>query len=131
MPHDTIRDDDGGLARLEVDPEHLDNIKTYLGQLADEVNTNLRQYLFDVHRTLTLGGDGRKGSALGSTQIPEVSDINPRLESTFHALDTSLKGFADDFQKAGDAVGKIAEKYRTVEERNAASAADFTLGAAG
>jgi t-SNARE complex subunit (syntaxin) len=125
MGDDNWQADLAGLSRLQVDVEHLGNIKAYLDQVADAIKQDLRPYVFEVNRLATTGGDESR-SALGGTEIREVGDLAKRIEGTFQAVDNTLKSMAEALQRDGEAVQKIAEKYRAADERNAATAMDFT-----
>jgi hypothetical protein len=130
MGDDNWQADLAGLGQLQVDVEHLDQIKEYLDRVANAIQQDLRPYVYQVNRLATTGGDDSR-SALGGQEIREVEDLSKRIESTFQAVDTSLKSMAEQLQKDGEAVRKIAEKYRSVDQRNAATAMDFMTALGG
>jgi hypothetical protein len=94
MGDDNWQADLAGLSRLQVDVEHLGNIKAYLDQVANAIKQDLRPYVFEVNRLATTGGDESR-SALGGTEIREVGDLAKRIEGTFQAVDNTLKSMAE------------------------------------
>lgn len=119
---------------LEVDVVHLNNIGTYLTTVADAITAIRDGALHQAHRSAMVGGEPEGGaatggtgrSALGSPAILEVADLAGRENGTFTAVDNSLKTIAEDLRNVADGVADIAENYRTVEERNAVTAAEWT-----
>jgi len=123
--------DVGKADALQVDVEHLDNISAYLSILVDAVYNDLVPQLDEAHRLASVGGDvdaatiGAGGrSALGAGYT-EVQELAKREASTYQALHDGLRGAADDLHKAAQAITRIAEKYRTSEERNGLNATAF------
>jgi len=124
--------DVGRADALQVDVEHLDNISSYLSILVDAVYDDLVPQVDEAHRLATVGGDvdastiGAGGrSALGAGYT-EVQELARRETSTYQALHDGLRGAADDLRKASQAITRIAEQYRTSEERNSLNATAFT-----
>jgi hypothetical protein len=133
---DEVANELASAQELEVDVAHLENISTYLTNVADAIaairDTTLRQ----AHQAATMGGESQSGtpsaSALGSTEIrPQVEDLARREQGTYTAVDGSLKSIAEDLRKTAEGVTAIAEQYQTVEDRNAATAADWTRAISG
>jgi hypothetical protein len=122
--------------QLEVDVEHLGNIATYLNSVAEAVSAIRDSTLRQAHQLATMGGENQQGtpsaSSLGSLEIrPQVEDLARREQSTFTAVDNSLKTVAQNLRKTAEGITGIAEQYRTVEERNAATAADWSRAISG
>lgn len=123
-------------SELEVDVEHLGNISTYLTNVAEAVQSIRDNALRQAHRLARVGGEpseeemaavGAAGrSALGSPEIQEVQDLATREQGTFTAVDESLKSIRDTLERTAEGITEIAEQYRTVEERNALTAADWS-----
>jgi hypothetical protein len=103
---------------LNVDVEHLDNIKEYLGVLARAVREDLKPALEMAHHRAKVGGEGSQ-SALGSTEISEVMDLSQREESTYQAMSASIQAFADQLEQMAERMGVMSQRYASVEERNA------------
>jgi hypothetical protein len=103
---------------LNVDVEHLDNIKEYLEVLARTVREDLKPALEMAHHRAKVGGEGSQ-SALGSTEINEVMDLSRREDSTYQAMSASLQAFADQLEQMAERMGVMSERYATVEQRNA------------
>jgi hypothetical protein len=122
--------------KLEVDVTHLDNISTYLTSVAEAVRAIRDTTLHQAHSLARVGGEsndagGGGPSALGSRAIQEVEDLAKREDGTFSAIDGSLKALAQNLEQTAEGVAEIAEKYRTVEERNAVTAAEWTQAISG
>jgi hypothetical protein len=114
-----------GAQNLEVSVAHLENIGAYLDVVVSAISDSLRPMVFEAHRLARTGGDTMGGSALGSAAFPEATDLALRAQQTFDAVDSSLKGMATNLQKVADGIRDMAENYRTTEERNGLTAADF------
>jgi hypothetical protein len=128
---DDVTNDLASLQALEVDVAHLDNISTYLDTVADAISTIRDTTLREAHQLATLGGEAEGGtpsaSALGSTEIrPQVEDLARREGNTYTAVDGSLKTIAENLRQTAEGITEIAEQYQTVEDRNAATATDWT-----
>lgn len=120
---------------LEVDVGHLENISRYLTSVADAVKSIRDTTLHQAHRLAMVGGESIESagapSALGSQTINEVRDLATRENGTFMAVDTALKSVTDNLRKTAEGIAEIAEKYDTVEERNAVTAAQWTRAISG
>jgi hypothetical protein len=130
---DNWQRDVGGLSGLQVDTAHLDNIASYLNKLVTAIRNDLLPYVEDTNGLLAIDTEQGQASALGS-QIPHVSDddgVATRAKGTYTAVHETLKSMADQFDKSATAVQKIANKYSSTEDRNAATAADFQTSVAG
>jgi len=128
----------GRLKNLEVDVAHLDGIATYLTTLSKAIDTIRERALLQAHRSIVVGGHvtengGGGESALGSSAIEDgvVTELSTREESTYRALNEGLRAIANDLEKAAEGITKIAERYDTVEERNALTAAQWTEAISG
>jgi hypothetical protein len=136
MTDDQVASELAAAQELEVDVAHLENISTYLSNVADAITAIRDSTLRMAHQAATMGGETEGGtpnaSALGSMEIrPQVEDLARRENGTFTAVDGSLKTMAENLRKAAEGVTEIAEQYRTVEDRNAATAADWTRAISG
>ncbi len=127
--------DTGSLGNLDVDVEHLGNISTYINELVHAIRHDLQPYLVQVNQLLTVGSNETQ-STLGSPQIPEVgggqdpnTGLAPKIRATYTAVYQGLKGTADSLEQSATAVKKIAENYKTADDRNARTAADFIAAA--
>ncbi len=106
-----------GADKLEVDVQHLEQIKTYLETVAKTIEDKLLNLqLEDVHRTFEYGGKGR--SALGDPAIPNLQTLIERHEGSYQAVKLSLQNMVKAYRDMGKTVGEFAAKYKTVEERN-------------
>lgn len=110
---------------LSVDVEHLENIGAYLDIVVRAIRDDVRPAVYEAHRLARTGGDGSR-SALGGPGFVEAEDLAVRVQNTYTAVDSSLKSIADDLEKVAKAVRDMAERYSTVEERNALTAAEFS-----
>lgn len=128
----------GRLKNLEVDVAHLEGIATYLTTLSKAIDTIRERTLLQAHRSIAVGGNVPEGggggeSALGSDAIEDgvVIELKTREQNTYQALNGGLRAIADDLEKAAEGITKIAERYDTVEERNALTAAQWTEAISG
>ena len=112
-----------GLTELNVDVVHLANITSYLNTLSSGITDDLRPAVYQANRLASTGGDDSR-SALGQP-IPPAEDLQTRIRATFQAVDSTLKSLAAQLEADGSAIAAAAEKYRTVEERNAITATEF------
>lgn len=121
----------GRLTELEVDVAHLDGIVNYLTTLSEALGTIRERTLIPAHRLARVGGNPGQGgggeSALGSSAIEDgvVVELSGREQSTYTALDQGLRTIAEELGMAAGAVAEIATRYNTVEQRNAATAAQW------
>jgi len=115
--------DTQGLTELNVDVAHLANITSYLNTLSTAITDDLRPAVYEANRLASTGNDDSR-SALGEVGAP-AEDLQARIRATFQAVDTTLKSMAAQLEADGNAISTMAEKYRTVEERNAITASEF------
>jgi hypothetical protein len=107
---------------VQVDLELLGHLQTSLQSLADDITSNLRPYVYDVNRHL---GSAGKNSAFGGSEIDEAQELAKRSLGTFNVIDTTLKTMADQLEKSGEGLRKIADNYRSTEESNSSAAANY------
>lgn len=119
-----------GTERVEVSVENLEGIGTYLDLVVQAIRNNLRPMVYEAHRLARTGGDGSQ-SALGGPTFPEAQDLAMRAMGTYNAVDGSLKNVAADLERVAKGIRQMAENYRTTEERNALTAADFARALSG
>lgn len=120
--------DSGGMdiPTVEVDVEHLGNIKKYLKELSDYIENDILPDVVEANKDVARTADDQAGCAFGSPEMGVVSDLSGKVNSTYQAVYNSLAGMKADFDNSGEAVSKIAKKYSSTEERNEATMKDFT-----
>lgn len=123
-----------GLDKLEVDPDHLDNVATYLESLATYLRDKLRPKIdsIGVAMDITLTGgavatpSGTGGTPFGGpTNVKGASALNSKHSTVANAVYGDVKTLADNFDKAAAATRDIAKKYRNAEQLNEANAQDI------
>jgi uncharacterized protein YukE len=119
-----------GTDNVEVSVENLEGIGAYLDVVVSAIRDNLRPMTYEAHRLARTGGDGSQ-SALGGPTFSEAQDLAMRAAGTFQAVDTSLRAVADELERVARGIRQMAENYRTTEERNALTMADFTRAVSG
>jgi hypothetical protein len=100
---------------LEVDVAHLNNIDPRLRQLANAIDEYARASARAAHSVARTGGTSGQ-SALGN--VDHVPDMVRQMASTFEAFDANLAAVATCLQQTGTALSRVADDYRTVDERN-------------
>jgi hypothetical protein len=123
--------------KLQVNPDDLEDMAQYLDILVQAVRNDLRPAVDQVQRLLTVG-DNEGQSAFGSTDIPYVADaaktgesgrgLDAKTRTAYQSVSTGLDQMCDELTKASGALHKIADKYKSADARNAATAADFQAG---
>jgi hypothetical protein len=124
-----------GLDKLEVDPDHLDNVATYLNDLATYLRQKLKPKVESIgvamDVTLTGAGGAATPSSTGGTQfggptnVKGASALNTKHGTVANAVYGDLKTLADSFDTAATATREMAKKYRNAEQLNEANAQDI------
>ena len=109
-------------AQLAVDVAHLDQLVIALQNTAEAVEDFLLPKLDQVDQDFSYGR-GEGGTALGSLQIDNVSTLKQRHDSSQQAIKASVQHISAALRDTARAVGEFANRYTTVEQRNAAGVA--------
>src|SRR5690242_7238650 len=97
-------------AQLTVDVAHLDQLTIALQDTAKAVEDYLLPKLDQVDQDFSYGR-GEGGTALGSTQIDNVSTLKQRHDSSQQAIKASVQQIAAALRDTARAVGEFADRY--------------------
>jgi hypothetical protein len=125
------------LRRVQVDIGHLERVEEYLAQVVPEVES-AKAHADAAYDAVSgpgatganttddaLRGPGGTGSsAFGSSGIPVVVDLTRCLVATRDTVATNLTRLAAGHRHTAGGIARVAELYRTVEERNRVSGAE-------
>ncbi len=106
-----------------VDFDKMATIPPFLDALSTAIGQHVRPRVKAAHEAAHPKQHG-VDCALGSMQIPVVQELSRALTGTHDAVDANTRDVAESLAASAKAVIKIAERYKTTEERNRAAAAD-------
>jgi hypothetical protein len=116
------------ISALEQAPPQLDGLKSYIEQ-------RLVPSMAMLHVSQTEQQSGHLVNQVIFGGFDGGMEVGKKHQAYYDAVMTSYKNIAKQLQDAADGTRKIIDKYKNVEERNAASAADieraFASGASG
>lgn len=109
----------------EVDFGNLGTtVPPFLQTVSAECGDRVRPTIAAAHR-LAHPQEEAVECSLGSRLIPEVQELSRLLTGTAETVDANIRDVADCLARSAGAVTRIADRYRTTEDRNRATAEDI------